>query len=122
LRIPESAIRRYRFSENNMDKIRIFMLATNVRAPYTKWRIAKSFLHPLNQESSITSTAILQRSYGQWNENYAYVVVDPNDPTLMLSLTQHQYVSLLQVIIRQRETLKVILTPDDHRYPTRDKE
>jgi len=76
--------------------------------------------------------AALQRSYEFWSEKAKkygfspeevvrmgrachYVVVDPNDPTMLLPLSRQGYIALLHVTLSRGIKLIVLLGPDDAR-------
>jgi hypothetical protein len=124
-----------------MNAIRIQLLVTSVRAPLIERWAAKSFSYQLSQEGYTTKPAP-RRSYEVWSEKakkhgfspeevvvvvvvvvvkvamgYSYVVVDPNDSTLLLPLSRPQYVALLHVVLTRRIKLIVLLGPEDARYP-----
>jgi|SRR6185437_9712698 len=65
-------------------------------------------------ECGFTPEEVLELDNGN-----SYIVIDPNDHTLLLALHPQDYVSLLKVVISNEGHLTVLLTPSDARYPTR---
>jgi hypothetical protein len=84
---------------------RAFTPGAVLRRPYEKWTT-------LLKEFGFTPVEVLLAGKG-----FPYVVIDPNNPTLLLPLSARRYAALLQDVMRTDGNLTVLLAPTDYRQP-----